>query len=427
MSAASFQDRTLAELHELAAERGVPGYRMLSRPELLDALRLRDQEDEGTEAEEAEGTEAEEAEPAEERDEPEGRSSERGDRKDAATEPVQGVLDQMPQGFGFLRIAGLEQGEGDVYISASQIRRCELRPGDLVTGPAREPRRGERHRALIRVDSVNGEDADVPGERTEFEDLTPVPPSRRVPLGDDEAIVVRAIDLLGPLALGQRVLIRSQPQSGRTTLLRALAAALSREADLRLMVLLADERPEEITEWRRALPEGEIAAAAADQEPIEHARAAELAVGHVKRLAEGGEDVVLLIDSLSRLGLGYRDPLKVKRLFGAGRELSEEGSGSLAVVATVLEDGDPDVLEAVETTENLTLALDPELASAGIDPPVLLAESRTSGEDALREPAELEAVRALRAELEALDPTDAARALGERIASSKSNAELLGL
>ena len=419
MSGASLQDRTLAELHELAAERGVPGYRMLSRPELLDALQLREAEEEGGEGHG-------EVEPAQEREEPESRPRESQDREEAPTEPVQGILDQMPQGFGFLRISGLEQSEGDVYISASQIRRCELRPGDLVAGPAREPRRGERHRALIRVDSVNGEDADVPGERTEFEDLTPVPPNRRLPLGGEEATVVRAIDLLGPLALGQRVLIRAEARSGRTTLLQALAAALSRMGEVKLVVLLADERPEEITEWRRALPGVEIAAAAADQEPIEHARAAELAVGHAKRLAESGEDVVVLIDSLSRLGLGYRDPLKVKRLFGAGRELSEEGSGSLAVVATVLEDGDPDVLEAVETTENLTFALDSELAGAGVDPPLVVAESRTSGEDALREAAELKAVRALRAELESLDPADAARALGERIASTKTNAELLG-
>jgi transcription termination factor Rho len=184
-------------------------------------------------------------------------------------------------------------------------------------------------------------------------------------------------------------------------------------------VLLADERPEEVTEWERALPDAEIVAATADQEPADQVRAAELAMGHAKRRAESGSDVVVIIDSLSRLAMGYRDPARVKRIFGAGRELAEEGSGSLTVIATVLDS------EALETTENAVLRLDAELASQGVTPPVIVTECRVSGEDQLRSEDELKAVRELRSELAEMDPADAARTLGERIDSTKSNAELL--
>ncbi len=338
---------------------------------------------------------------------------------------MSGVLDRLPQGYGFLRLHGLEPAEGDVYVSASQIRRCELMPGDEVAGPARSPRRGEHHRALVHVASVNGQEPE--GERVTFEDLTPVAPHRRLPLGDSDQPLARAVDLLAPLALGQRVLVLAEPRSGRTTLPRAVGSALS-GGEARLRVMLADERPEEVTEWKQALPDAEIVAAPADQEPSDQVRAAELAIGNAKRRAEAGEDVVVIIDSLSRLALGYRDPNRVKRLFGAGRELAEDGSGSLTVIATVLDSDDrgSEVRELLETTENALLRLDASLAAQGIVPSLLVAETRASGEEKLRSPEELEAIRSLRGELDDLDPADAARALGERIAGTGSNAELLG-
>jgi transcription termination factor Rho len=331
----------------------------------------------------------------------------------------------MPQGYGFLRLSGMHEAEGDVYVSASQIRRCELRPGDEVRGPARPPRRGERHRALVRVEAVNGQAPEE--ERRHFEDLTPAPPRRRIFAPDAELDpMVRAVDLLGPLAFGQRVLILAQPRSGRTTLLRTLGSALA-ETDAHLCVLLADERPEEVPQWEGALPEAEIFAATADEEPREQVREAELAIGHAKRLAEAGGDVVVLVDSLSRLALGYRDPARVKRMFGAGRELGEEGSGSLTVIATVLEtdDGGSEVREALETTENLLLRLDAGLAAKGVFPPLVPRESRSAGEEELRDPEELEKVRILRAELAEMDPEEGARRLADQIGETSSNAELL--
>jgi transcription termination factor Rho len=438
----TLKDEHLAELHRLARERNVPRYRLLTREELIEAIEEREGEADERELEEEAGAGPEpelavdeesakepesedepDAEPeAELEDEPE---AEPEDEPEVETEEVTGVLDRMPQGYGFLRLSGLSEAEGDVYVSASQIRRCELRPGDRVTGPARQPRRGERHRALVRVEAVNGQSPEE--ERRHFEDLTAAPPHRRLLAADASADpLVRAVDLLGPLAFGQRVLILADPRSGRTTLLRALGAAIA-EAGAHLCVLLADERPEEVPQWKRALPQAEIFAATADQEPRDQIRAAELAMGHAKRLAEGGEDVVVLVDSLSRLALGYRDPARVKRLFGAGRELDEEGGGSLTVIATVLESDDrgAEVRDALETTENLLLRLDADLAAKGIVPALVASASRASGEDQLRDEEEMDRVRKLREELSGMDHEEAARKLAEQIAQTSSNAELL--
>jgi transcription termination factor Rho len=404
----------ISELHALAAEAGVERYRLLRRTELLDALRERGvvkaPDGNGDGAADERGADVEEAprrEPAE------------------AGEPVTGILDVMPQRYGFLRLRGLEPADGDVYISASQIRRCELRTGDEVSGPARDPRRGERHRALIHVDAVNGA---APGDqaRTDFDELTPVPPSRRLPLegaGDGaEALLLRAADLLAPLAFGQRVLVSAAPRSGRTTLLRGLARALDAASGPELLVLLIDERPEEATRWRRALPEARLAIATAEMSGPEQAGVAELALARAKRLAEAGADAVLIVDSLSRLAAARGRVDAAKALFGAGRDTEEEGAGSLTIVATVFDD---DVAEAVETTESALIALDPELAARGVVPALDPGRTGVSGEEELRDPAELDAARRLRGLLSDLEPEEAARMLRERIEGSPSNAELL--
>jgi transcription termination factor Rho len=421
--AMALRDEHLAVLHGRARELEIPRYRMLPRDELIEAI----EEGGGEGLEPAGRDEAVDAGFERSRAEPEDEGAQEGPQEpeEPEAELVTGVLDRMPQGYGFLRLSGLKEAEGDVYVSASQIRRCELRPGDEVTGPARPPHRGERHRALVRIEAVNGQSPEE--ERRHFEDLTPAPPHRRLLAPDAPGDpLVRAVDLLGPLAFGQRVLVLAQPRSGRTTLLRALSSAIA-ESGAHLVVLLADERPEEVPQWKRALPNAEIFAATADQEPRDQVRQAELAMGHAKRLAESGEDVVALVDSLSRLALGYRDPARVKRLFGAGRDLGEEGAGSLTVIATVLasDDRGAEVRDALETTENLLLRLDARLAAKGIVPALVPADSRASGEDELREPDELEKVRRLREELSEMDPEQAARSLSEQIAATSSNAELL--
>jgi transcription termination factor Rho len=422
MAEADLADKHLAELHALAAEAGVPGYRLLRREELVERLA-----DAGIESASEEPVDADE-EALPRRDEPADERPER-ERRDAPTEPVTGVLDVLPQRYGFLRLSGLEAGADDVYISASQIRRCELRTGDEVSGPAREPQRGERYRALVHVDQVNGADPTEEDGRPDFEALTPVVPSRRIRLDPDPAdLLTRSVDLLVPLAFGQRVLIHAAPRSGRTTLLRGLAGAIRAAAEgTELIVLLVDERPEEATRWREALPDADVAAATADMGPADQARIADMALARAKRRVESGDDVVLLCDSLSRLAVA-RDAAAAKALFGAGRETAEEHTGSLTVIATALEGpaADADAVTAVATTENALIQLDPELAAAGVFPALRVAETRASDEDALREPDELEAVRRLRSSLVGLDSVVAAQTLRERLKVTPSNADLLG-
>ncbi len=344
---------------------------------------------------------------------------------DAPTVEVSGVLDILPQRYGFLRLNGLEADPGDVYVSASQVRRCELRSGDEVAGPAREPRRGERHRALVHVDQVNGAEPPLP-ERPAFEELPAIAPERRLPLdGEGSDVLARAVDLLAPLALGQRVLVRAAPRSGRTTLLRGIANAIAATEGVELIVLLVDERPEEATTWREAVPGAQFAIATAEMAPGDQLRLADLALARARRHAETGGDAVLLVDSLSRLDYAAGDVAAVKSLFGAGRNLA--GGGSLTIVATTLVDAtDEGAAErAVGTTESAVITLDAELAALGIHPAIVAAECRISNEESLRGAEELEAVRKLRAALAALGPSEAAAYLRERIEASPSNAELL--
>jgi transcription termination factor Rho len=413
MAAADLSQLHLADLHERAAEQGVEGYRKLRREELIAALEPDEIPAEGVvlavDQETAVETDAE------------------GPRERDADEPtveVVGILELTRQRFGFLRLTGLHPHPDDVYISASQVRRCELRPGDEVAGPARGPRRDERHRALVHVDRVNGSEP-LTEDRPEFDALPPVPPERRVPFEADPAdVLLRAVDLLAPLALGQRMLVRAAPRSGRTSLLRGIAREVA-AAHLHLIVLLIDERPEEATVWREEMPDAELAIATAEMAPRDQVHVAELALDRGRRLAETGEDVVILCDSLSRLALAAGNANEVKRLFGSGRNLA--GAGSLTVVATVLADS-PDEGEAeraVITTESALVTLDPDLAAEGVHPAIDPAGCRVSNEDQLRGIDELDAIRRLRSLLADLEPAEAARLLRERIEGSATNAELV--
>jgi len=467
----------IAALHARAADRGIAGYRLLRREELIAALgresgpaaepAVREAPREGmtdegaregtpgerrprrrggrglrrspegggsellagrrTPGEEADTDELEALAPAEEGERRAEGERAAGEAEEAPTEEVRGVLELTRQRFGFLRLRGLAPAEGDVYISASQIRRCELRPGDEVVGPARAARRGERHRALTHVDRVNGGEPSEDGARPHFDSLDPVLPERRVPLDGEAAdLLVRSVDLLAPLALGQRVLIRAAPRSGRTTLLRGIARAAGAVENAKLIVLLIDERPEEATAWREALSDAEFAIATSELAPIEQMRTAELAIERARRLAESGADAILVCDSLSRLAVAAGDAGEVKRLFGSGRNLS--GGGSLTVLATVVADaGDEGEAErAVISTESALVTLDPDLAADGVHPAIDPAGCRVSNEDYLRTPDELAASRRLRSQLAELDPAEAAKLLRERIEGSTSNAELLG-
>jgi transcription termination factor Rho len=404
--AEKLEELHLADLHERAANLGIPRYRLLRREQLIAEIDERDGEP------------------------PEAPEPEREHLEEPETADVVGVLEVTPQRYGFLRFGGVAARPDDVYVSASQIRRCELRPGDEVAGPARAPRRGERHRALVHVDRVNGGEPLTEG-RPAFETLTPVLPTRRLPLGDESDVLARAVDLLTPLVLGQRVLVMAAPRSGRTTLLRHLARAIEGREGTELIILLIDERPEEAI-----LPRSEVATATADLAPTDQVRVAALIRERAQRLAEFGRDAVLVVDSLSRLAVASAsargrgpggDVAEVKALFGSARELAEEGAGSLTVIATVVEGAEDDgaAERAVVTTENSLITLDAGLASAGIFPAMRAAECRISNEGQVRDPDELAAIRRLRSLLADLDPAEAASLLRERIEGSTSNTELL--
>jgi transcription termination factor Rho len=450
--APTLQERHLSELHQLAADLGIERYRLLGRDELIAAITERDPDAADREVETAPPAPRGTDEPREERARPRRRRSPRGgrsgsrrddaggrsrdedeDQAEAETgEPVVGVLDITPRGHGFIRLAGLESAEEDIYVSPSQIRRCEMQRGDEVAGPARQPRRGERYPALIHVDTINGIE---PGsDRPRLGDATPVHPSRRIDLtpgpdaSSEDALLLRSIDLLTPLARGQRVLVDARPGSGRTTLLRALAGAISNSTDIELVVLLIDERPEEVAAWREAAPGADLAVATGEMRSGEQLRLVELAFGRASRKAEAGADVVLLVDSISRIAVASDDPGRVKPIFGAGRETAEEGVGSLTVVATTLGDGGEDqggVERSLETTESALLVLDPTLAAAGIYPAIDFTASRISGEEHIREGSDLDAVRGLRVRLSSMSAEEASAEVRRMIADSPDNAALI--
>jgi transcription termination factor Rho len=427
MSASELSELHLAELHERAAAAGIEGFRLLRREELIERLedgdgeaRARPRRRRGRRGGRGRGgRERERLQTEEGRERPQ---RDRADREPSAedeeeeTEEVTGILELTRQRHGFLRLGGLTTRADDVYVSASQVRRCELRPGDAVSGPARNARRGERHRALVHVDKVNGGDPQEEG-RVDFDDLTPQPPARRIPVGGDAGQLARAVDLLTPLAYGQRVLVRATPHSGRTTLLRELGQAIDAAGEATLIVLLIDERPEEVPAWERALPDAELALAPADLAPAEQVRIAELALERGRRVAEAGRDAVLVCDSLSRLAVAADGVDEVKRLFGSGRDLAEEDAGSLTVIATALDEGDDEgsADRAVATTETSLLTLDSSLAEEGIQPALKFAECRVVGEEDLRSEDEMDEIRRLRNELAELTPPEAAARVRDRL------------
>ena len=439
MSASELSELHLAELHERAADAGIDGYRLLRREDLIERLEGGGEGDEGGgDGDEGEapprprrrrgrrggrgrgGRERERLQAAGGREERprRDRPAREGAEEDEPeeTEEITGILELTRQRHGFLRLGGLSTRADDVYVSASQVRRCELRPGDEVSGPARNARRGERHRALVHVDKVNGGEPQEEG-RVDFDELTPEPPVRRIPVADDAGQLARAVDLLAPLAFGQRVLIRATPHSGRTTLLRELGQAVAAGGEAKLIVLLIDERPEEAPAWERALPDAELALAPADLAPAEQVRIAELALERGRRVAEAGDDAVLVCDSLSRLAVAADGVAEVKRLFGSGRDLAEDDAGSLTVIATALDEGDDEgsANRAVATTESSLVTLDASLAEEGIEPALKFAECRVIGEEQLRSEDEMDEIRRLRNELAELTPPEAAALVRERL------------
>ena len=360
-----------------------------------------------------------------------------------------GTLEILPEGgFGFLRPKGMLPTDSDVYLSASQIRRFGLRNGDVVWGLIRPPREPQEHyEALLRVETVNYSDPEESRRRPLFSNLTPIFPNKRIDLSSaTRDLSTRLVDMFAPIGLGQRALIVSPPKAGKTTLLKNIARAITANSqDIILMALLIDERPEEVTDISRSI-DGEVIASTFDRPSDEHIRVANLALEKAKRLAEAKRDVVILLDSITRLArasnltvppsgrtlTGGLDPSGLyfpKRFFGAARNF-EEG-GSLTIIGTALIDTgsrmDDVIYEEFKGTGNMELHLSRQLSEQRIFPAIDIIRSGTRREDLLIEPEDLSRLWVLRKRLAAMDPASALSLIVERIKKTNNNHEFLKL
>ncbi len=359
----------------------------------------------------------------------------------------EGLLDILPEGYGFLRVTGYLPGDKDVYVSAGQVRKFGLRKGDLVSGPIRPPRSQEKFPAIIRIDSVNGMSTEEALKRPRFEKLTPLFPDERLRLeveGKPNGVLTRIIDLIAPIGKGQRGLIVSPPKAGKTTVLKEIAQAITtNNPECYLMVVLVDERPEEVTDMQRSV-KGETIYSTFDRPAEEHTQVSELAIERAKRLVEMGTDVVILLDSITRLarahnlatpasgrilsgGVDSTALYPPKRFFGAARNI-EEG-GSLTILGTALvETGskmDEVIFEEFKGTGNMELRLDRRLADKRIYPAIDIEASGTRREELLFDRQELLQVWKLRRVLLSLEPGAALELLIDRLKNTKSNAQFL--
>lgn len=354
-----------------------------------------------------------------------------------------GILEILPDGYGFLRVEDFVPGPEDIYVSASQIRRFNMRTGDMVSGQVRPPKDNEKYFALLKVQAVNLLDPDSLRTRNHFEELTPIYPIERIRLetGPKET-AMRLVDIMAPIGKGQRGMIVAPPKAGKTTLLKKIANSITtNNPDVELIVLLIDERPEEVTDMSRSV-NGTVVSSTFDLPAENHVRVAELVLERAKRLVEVGRDVVILLDSITRLARAYNlveppsgrtlsggvDPSalhKPKRFFGAARKI-EEG-GSLTIMATALvETGsrmDEVIFEEFKGTGNMELHLDRKLADRRIFPAIDIIKSGTRKEELLLRPEELECTWVLRKVLSSLGPAETTELLLDRLNHSKDNEE----
>ena len=359
----------------------------------------------------------------------------------------EGVLEILPDGFGFLRSPNynyLPSAE-DIYVSPAQIRRFDLKKGDTLCGTIRPPKEKEKYFALLKVDKINGKGPEKARERILFENLTPLYPQERIVMETTkDKLSMRILDLAAPIGKGQRGLIVAPPRTGKTILLQNVANAIAHNnPEIMLIVLLIDERPEEVTDMQRIV-KGEVISSTFDEPPERHVQVAEMAIEKARRLVEHGNDVVILLDSITRLARAYNTIQphsgkiltggidanalhKPKRFFGAARNI--EQGGSLTIIATALIDTgsrmDEVIFEEFKGTGNMELVLDRRLADRRTYPAIDLVKSGTRKEELLYHPTELEKVYLLRQALADLPPLDAMTLLSGRLRKTNSNAEFL--
>ncbi|HKV40258.1 MAG TPA: transcription termination factor Rho, partial [Blastocatellia bacterium] len=359
----------------------------------------------------------------------------------------EGVLETLPDGFGFLRAPDYNYlpGPDDIYVSPSQIRKFDLRTGDTISGQIRPPKEGERYFALIKVEAINFEPPEIARERVFFDNLTPLYPNEKIRLETDpENLAGRVLDLMTPIGKGQRALIVAPPRTGKTMLLQNIANSITRNhPEVTLIVLLIDERPEEVTDMQRSV-HGEVISSTFDEPPTRHVQVADMVIEKAKRLVEYKRDVVILLDSVTRLarahnavvppsgkilsgGIDSNALQKPKRFFGSARNI-EEG-GSLTIIATALIDTgsrmDDVIFEEFKGTGNLEINLDRKLTEKRIFPSIDINKSGTRKEELLLSPPDLNRIFVLRRVLSQLSATEAMELLLDKLGKSRSNTDFL--
>lgn len=370
-------------------------------------------------------------------------------RQETADAPIaDGILEVMSEGYGFIRCENFLPGDNDVYVSPSQIRKFNLKTGDIIQGPKRMKASGEKFSALMYLETVNGREPAIAQRRPAFESLTPIFPNERIHLEKNSSTVaMRMVDLISPIGKGQRGMIVSQPKSGKTTLLKQIANAVTKNnPEMHLIILLIDERPEEVTDIKESITGDnvEVIYSTFDELPERHKRVSEMVIERAKRLVEQKTDVIILLDSITRLARAYNltvqasgrtlsgglDPAALhmpKRFFGAARNMRE--GGSLTILATALvETGskmDDVVFEEFKGTGNMELVLDRKLSEKRVFPAIDIAKSSTRREDLLLNKEELEAVDIMRKALNGLKTDEAAERILDLFVKTRNNDELV--
>ena len=440
MTREKYESLPLATLRELAKAREMKGISALKKGELIDAMLSLDEQEEQENA----AAEAKEVIKEEMKERKIETDIEQLDSGCVAN----GILEVMSDGFGFIRSDNYLSGENDVYVSPAQIRRFGLKTGDILTGNTRVKTQSEKFSALLYVSTINGlRPVDMP-KRTNFEDLTPIFPDERIRLEHPgSSTAMRIIDLISPIGKGQRGMIVSPPKAGKTTLLKEVALSVQKsEPDMHMLILLIDERPEEVTDIKEAIegPNVEVIYSTFDELPEHHKRVSEMVISRAKRLVEHGKDVMILLDSITRLTRAYNltvppsgrtlsgglDPAALyspKRFFGAARNMRE--GGSLTILATALVDTgskmDDVVYEEFKGTGNMELMLDRKLQEKRVFPAIDIPKSGTRREDLLLNKEEQEASYIIRKAMNGMKSEEAIDNLINMFSKSKCNAELV--
>lgn len=450
MDKTQLESKTLTELRPIASELGISGVSTLRKNELIDAIVEAQQKRGGNSGSNRGGR------PPVSLVEPPATNPGNAERYEPRVQVMEepreeklllrkGILDILGEGYGFLRTQGYLPSEGDIYVSLSQIRRFSLRRGDEVEGQVRPPKDTEKYNALLRIEAVNGAEPESARSRTQFETLTPIYPNERFRLETrPQDVTTRIIDLTAPIGKGQRGLIVSPPKAGKTTILKQIANAITtNNPEVHMMALLVDERPEEVTDMERSI-QGEVVSSTFDQPADNHVAVAELVLERAKRLIEHGRDVVIMLDSITRLARAYNlttpasgrilsggvDSTALfppKRFFGAARNI--EYGGSLTILATALVDTgsrmDEVIFEEFKGTGNMELHLDRRLADKRVFPAIDIDKSGTRKEELILPPDEAQLIWKLRRVLHALDPGAAIELLIDKMRETKSNEDFL--